>query len=155
MSADGLPSQNGKRRLPRTAFKPGQSGNPAGPKPGTRHAALAALDVIGQENAAAVLKSVVEAAQTGDMRAAEIILRRAWPERKGRPLVFDLPTMKNSADLVEAIAAVSAAMAAGVLTTEEAAAAASVLETHRRVIDTSDLAARIAALEAGRGGAQP
>ena len=152
MSADDLSRQNGRRRLPRTAFKPGQSGNPRGPKPGTRHAALVALDAIGQENAAAVLQSVVEAAQTGDMRAAEILLRRAWPERKGRPLQFDLPRMESAGDLVKAMGAISGAMASGTLTTEEAAAAASVLEAHRRAIDTQDLAARVAALEAGQSG---
>jgi hypothetical protein len=146
-------NQPHKRRGVGKPFQPGKSGNPAGKPSGTRSAALAALDAIGEAGARGVLEKIVEQAREGDVRAAEIILRRCWPERKGRPLEFGLPTMKTAADLVEAIAAVSAAMAAGVLTTEEAAAAASVLETHRRVIDTSDLAARVAALEAGRGGA--
>ena len=140
------------QRSERGRFQPGRSGNPAGKPAGTRHAALVALDAIGQENAAAVLQSVVEAAQTGDMRAAEILLRRAWPERKGRPLQFDLPPMETAGDLVKAMSAISGAMASGTLTTEEAAAAASVLEAHRRAIDTQDLAARVAALEAGQSG---
>jgi hypothetical protein len=132
-------------------FRPGQSGNPAGKPAGIRHAALVALDAIGQAGAEAVLKAVVAQALEGDTRAADILLRRVWPERKGRPLQFGLPTMKTAADLVDAMSAISTAMAAGILTTEEAAAAASVLETHRRVIDTSDIAARVAALEAGNG----
>ena len=57
--------------------------------------------------------------------------------------------MKTPADLTDAMSAVSVAMAAGELSPEEAASAASVIEVHRRALDTHDLAARIAALEAG------
>ena len=143
-----LNNQPGKpRRGPGRRFSAGQSGNPAGKPAGTRHAALVALDAIGQAEAAGVLKAVVEAAQTGDMRAAEIILRRAWPERKGRPLVFELPPMETAEDLVKAMGAISAAMASGTLTTEEAAAAASVLDAHRSALHTQDLAARLVAVE--------
>ncbi len=84
------------------------------------------------------------------MRAAEILLRRCWPERRGRPLRFDMPAVVNAKDLPAAMAAVSAAMSAGELTPEEATAVSAVLETHRRVIDTHDLAERITALEAAQ-----
>ena len=57
--------------------------------------------------------------------------------------------MKTPADLTDVMSAVSVAMAAGELSPEEAASAASVIEVHRRALDTHDLAARIAALEAG------
>jgi Family of unknown function (DUF5681) len=130
-------------------FKPGQSGNPAGKPAGIRHAALVALDAIGQAGAEAVLEKVVAQALEGDTRAADILLRRVWPERKGRPVTFHLPIMKTPADLTDAMSAVSVAMAAGELSPEEAASAASVIEVHRRALDTHDLAARIAALEAG------
>ena len=129
-------------------FEPGQSGNPSGRPRGTRHKALLALDAIGEEAAKEVLEAVVSAAKGGDMRAAEILLRRLWPERKGRVVEFDLPPIAGASDAVKAVAAIVDAVAAGQLTPEEAQAVASVVEIQRKKIETAELAERIAALEA-------
>jgi hypothetical protein len=132
-------------------FASGQSGNPAGRPKGARHKALLALDAIGEQGAADVLRKVVEEAKAGDLRAAEILLRRLWPERKGRSIELDLPALKTPADLVKATAAIAEAVASGEVTPEEGQAVAAVIDMHRRVIETEDLAARIAALEAREG----
>ena len=129
-------------------FAPGQSGNPAGKPTGTRNAALLALDATGADNAAAVMQAVVDAARGGDMRAAEILLSRLWPQRKGRPVALDLPALNTALDVSAALAATAAAMAEGTLSPEEAGAVAAVIETQRRAIETLDLEVRIAALEA-------
>ena len=47
MVDEAAPKQRGRGR----PFKPGQSGNPRGKPPGTRHAALLVLDAIGAEGA--------------------------------------------------------------------------------------------------------
>ena len=130
----------------------GQSGNPSGRPKGARHAALMALDSIGAGAAADVMEAVVDAAKAGDMRAADILLRRLWPERKGRPLMVDLPSITGAADLPAAVGAVVQAVATGDLTPEEGQAIAGILETQRRAIETADLSSRIEALElAGDG----
>ena len=124
---------------------------PGRPK-GARHAALLALDAIGADAAREVMGAVVGAAVAGDMRASEILLRRLWPERKGRPLMVDLPPITGAADLPAAVGAVVQSVAAGDLTPEEGQAIAGILETQRRAIETADLAARIEALELAGGG---
>ena len=129
-------------------WQPGQSGNPAGKPKGARHAALIALDAIGAENAQDVLASVVAAAKAGDMRAADILLRRLWPERKGRPVALDLPKLCSAADLASALGAVAGAVASGELSPEEGQAVAAILEVQRRAIETAELETRIAVLEA-------
>lgn len=135
-------------------WQKGESGNPAGRPKGARHAALLALDAIGQEGAAEVMRRVVEGAKGGDMRAAELLLRRLWPERKGRPIELELPALNTSADVVAATSAIAAAVAAGEVSPEEGQAVAAIVETHRRAIETEDLERRLAALEAAqRGGA--
>jgi hypothetical protein len=122
-------------------------GNPGRPK-GARHAALVALEAIGQDHAENVLRKAIELAEAGDVRAIEIILRRFLPERKGRPVAFSLPELRTAEDPVRATSAIAAAVAAGDLTPEEAQAVAAVVETHRRSVETADLEKRLAALEA-------
>ena len=134
------------RRAPGGRFARGKAGGPGRPR-GVRHAALAALDAIGTEAAEDVLRRVVEDAKAGDLRAAEILLRRLWPERKGRPVEVALPEVASAADLVPALAAVVASIARGELTPEEAQAICAVLESQRRAIETAELEARVAALE--------
>ena len=128
-------------------WQPGQSGNPAGRPRGSRNAALLALDAIGAEGAAEVMQAVVGAAKAGDMRAADILLRRLWPEGKGRPVAFTLPPMRAAADIVPALAAVADAVAAGDLSPEEGHAVAGIVEVQRRAIETADLERRLLALE--------
>jgi len=128
-------------------WQPGQSGNPAGRPKGTRHAALLALDAIGLEASKEIMAAVVGAAKGGDMRAADILLRRLWPERKGRPLSLELPALRSAADLPAVLGAVADAVAAGELTPDEGQSVAALLEVQRRAIETAELEARIVALE--------
>lgn len=129
-------------------FRKGKSGNPAGRRPGSRNKALMALDKIGAEGAEAVLRQTVQAAQGGDMRAAELILSRVWPARRGRPVTLArLPAIETPADLARALGAVADAVAAGSITPDEGQAVAAVLEAQRRAVETVELAERIARLE--------
>lgn len=65
------------------------------------------------------------------MVAARIILDRLVPPRKGRPVPLGLPTVTTAGDL----------------TPEEASAVSSVLEGHRKMVETEELAARLQRLE--------
>ena len=154
-AAEGLPgpTTNGREtaaagggRAPGGRFAPGNPGGPGRPK-GARHAALAALDAIGAEAAEEVLRRVVDDARGGDLRAAELLLSRLWPERKGRPVEVALPEVASAADLVPALAAVVAATTRGEVTPEEAQTICAVLEMQRKAIETAELEARVAALE--------
>jgi hypothetical protein len=109
-----------------------------------------ALDAIGAEAGSDVLAAVVAAAKGGDVRAADIILRRLWPERKGRPVQMDLPAITAAGDIMAALGAVTDAVATGELSPEEGAAVAGILEVQRRAAETLELEARIAALEQNR-----
>ncbi len=133
-------------------FQPGQSGNPAGKPKGARNRALAALDAIGEEHAPAILQTVVDAAKGGDVRAAETILSRIWPVRKGRPVSgVELPAIATPADLVTALSVVAKAVGDGDLSPDEAQAVAGILEIQRRAAETLNLEQRLAALEQKSG----
>ncbi|MCV3734983.1 DUF5681 domain-containing protein [Rhizobium sp. TRM96647] len=130
-----------------TRFKPGQSGNPSGRRAGSRSKVLVALDALGEGEAEAIVLAMVEKAKDGDATAARTILDRIWPARKGARLQFDLPEVAKADELPGAIAAVTRQMADGEISPDEGAAIVTLLEAHRKAIETSELAARVAALE--------
>ena len=144
-AADNTPRRQRGRPWPK-----GTSGNPKGPGTGSRNRASLLLDRMAEDEAEAVLQSVLTAAKAGDMGAAKVLLDRIWPARKGRPVGLDLPEMRTPADLAAALGAVAGAVARAELSPEEGAAVAAVLETQRRAIETAQLEQRIAALEAAR-----
>lgn len=133
-------------RLPDGTFAPGNKLS-RGRALGSRNRATAILDDIADGEAEGVLRSVLDAARGGDMRACELILSRTWPAKKGRPVHLALPAMQSAADVSAALGALVEAVAAGEVTPYEAAPVAAMLETRRKAIETADLEARIAALE--------
>jgi hypothetical protein len=139
--------ENADAKQARGRWQPGTSGNPAGKPLGARHAALVALDAIGAEAGNDIMAAVVSAAKGGDMRAADILLRRLWPERKGRPVRIDLPAIRTPSDITAALAAVTDAVAAGEVSPGEGAEVAGILEAQRRAVETVELERRIAMLE--------
>lgn len=128
-------------------FKPGQSGNPAGRRAGSRSKVLLALDALGEGEAESIVKAMIEKAKSGDSVAGRTILERIWPPRKGARLHFDLPEIATANDLPGAIAVVNLQVAEGEISPDEGALIVGLLEAHRKAIETSDLAARLAALE--------
>ncbi len=132
----------------------GKSGNPAGRAKDSRNAALLALDAIGSEAGKDIMEAVVSAAKAGDMRAADILLRRLWPERKGRPVTLDLPAITAPGDIVAALRVITGAVSAGELSPDEGAAIAGILETQRRAVETVELERRLMVVEQSivRGG---
>jgi uncharacterized protein DUF5681 len=130
-------------------FEPGGPGGPGRPQ-GSRNAATLMLDRIADEAGKAILEKMIEAAKSGDMRAAELVLQRIWPARKSRPIALTLPTIQSAADVVAAVGAVADAVGAGDITPDEGQAVASILEAKRKAIETVNLEARLSALEQER-----
>jgi hypothetical protein len=106
-----------------------------------------AAEALLDGEAEGLTRKAVELALAGDTVALRLCLERLVPPRKDRPIVFDLPTIGSAADHPAALAAVLVAVAAGELTPSEAEAFASIMELHRRAIETGELADRLAALE--------
>ena len=131
----------------RYGFKPGQSGNPAGRREGSRNKASLMAEKLMEGDTEGVIRAVIEKAKDGDMQAAKLILDRVVPLRKGRPIQIALPDMGDSTDVVKALSAMLQAVATGELSPEEAQSVASIIETQRRAIETLELETRIAELE--------
>jgi hypothetical protein len=128
-------------------FQPGQSGNPSGRPKGARHKTTLLAEKLMQDDAEAVVNSVLSAAKTGDMTAARIVLDRLYPARRDNPVTFTLPKIESASDAAGAIAAILSAVASGELTPGEAETVCKLVETHIKALEASEFERRLAALE--------
>lgn len=138
-----------KRNPPRSAWKPGQSGNPTGKKPGSRNKATMAVLALMETGAKRIAEVVIDAAKAGDLTAARIVLDKLVPVVKERTVTLPtMPSTESPAGVAEAQAAILQAVAAGDLTPGEAATLSGIVENRRKAIETQELEQRISALEA-------
>ena len=129
-------------------WKKGQSGNPAGMPKGTRHRATMLAEKFMEDEAEDIVRAVVNAAKAGDPTAMRLCIDRLAPLRKGRPITFDLPDIETASDITKAFCMIAKAMAAGGLTPDEAGTVATVIEAHRKAIETAEFEERLRRLEA-------
>jgi hypothetical protein len=115
-------------------FEKGHPGGPGRPR-GSRNDVNLMLDQVAEEGVAAIVRKVMAAATEGDMKAARLVLGRAWTAPRGRPLQVELPAIDTPADLLAAHGAVAAAVSDGRLTAAESASLSTMLETHRRAFE--------------------
>lgn len=132
-----------KRKLPSTAWKSGQSGNPRGRKPGTGE--VAKLRAAISARVPELLDTLMTKALDGDVGAARLLLERAVaPLKSVDPAqVLNLP----GGTLTERGQAVLGAIEAGELSPGQGAALIGAIGSLARVTEIDDLAARVAALE--------
>ncbi len=122
-----------------------------GRPPGSRNKSTQWFDELGNEGAEQAIRTVTDKAARGNMQAATILLARTWPRRRGRPVKLELPAVETPAGLVQAQAALVAAVSRGELTPSEAAEVSALLDNQRRAIESTDHEARLQALEEARG----
>ena len=142
-SKDGQKTADGK-------FAPGNKLGKGRPQ-GSRNKASLAVDALLEGEAEALTRKAIDTALEGDTTALRLCLERLCPPRKDRPVSFDLPPIEAPEDAVTAISALLAAVAEGSVTPGEAQAISTVIEAHRRTLETEDIERRLAALEAEKG----
>lgn len=143
-------NNDSQTRLKGWQFAPGNPGGPGRPE-GSRNRATLVLDQLAEGDAEKILAKVLAMADGGDLKAAEVILARVWPIRKGRRVSLKLPSVSTPQDVLAAISAVVEATAEGELTPDEAALIAGLLDTKRKAIETVAIEERLAKLEASKG----
>jgi hypothetical protein len=107
---------------------------------------MAVLGLL-EGQAEALTQRAVELALDGDTVALRLCLERLAPPPRDAPVEFTLPPMKTSRDAAEAAGAVLQAVSQGELTPAEGAVVMGLVNAYRRTLETSELEARVAALE--------
>lgn len=136
-----------RKKPPPHAWKPGESGNPAGRPRGTGQ--IAKLRAAIAVHVPAIVEKLTAAALAGDVGAARLLLERAIPPIKATEETAALALPDGT--LTEQGRAVVASIAAGELAPTQGAALLSSLGTLAKLTETDELTRRIEALE-GRDG---
>jgi len=132
----------------RGTWKPGQSGNPAGRKPGTGEVAQIRASIA--ERVPELLEAMMIKALEGDVGAARLLLERAVAPLKAAEQTQALCLPDGT--LTEQGRAVLASVAAGQLAPGQGAALVSAIGTLARVAEIDELAKRIEKLEGVQNG---
>jgi hypothetical protein len=132
----------------RGSWKPGQSGNPAGRKPGTGEVAQIRAAIA--ERVPELLTAMMAKALEGDVGAARLLLERAVAPLKAAEQTQALTLPDGS--LTQQGRAVLACVAAGELAPGQGAALVSAIGTLARVAEIDELAKRIDKLEEKQNG---
>jgi hypothetical protein len=125
-------------------FEPGNSGKPKG----ARHKITRAIEELMEGEHEALTRVALDKAKGGDMIALRLCMERLCPVRRDSHVSFALPAVASAGDAVGASSSVITAVAAGDITPDEGARVMLLLTAHKAIVETGDLEARIAALEA-------
>ena len=132
------------KKRPPGRWKPGESGNPGGRKPGTGE--VAKLRAAIADRVPELLDKLMAQALEGDTSAARLLLERAVAPLKAieQPQALSLP----NGTLTDQGRAVLASVASGELAPGQGAALLGAIGTLARATELDELIARISALEA-------
>ena len=115
-------------------FAVGNRGKPLG----ARNKVAAEIDRLLEEGAEDAFRTIMHAARCGNVAAAQWIIDRVAPARKGRPISLEnFPPINGAADFAPALSAIASSVANGDLSVEEAALAARVLREFLEIIETA------------------
>ena len=141
------PKNNGRKTD--GTFAPGNA--LGGKTKGARHKATMAVEELLDGQVEQLTQKAVEAALGGDMTAMRLCLERICPPRKDQPVLIDLPEMTTSIGASRVMAGILEAVADGDITPDEARGVSSIVEVYRKTLETSELEARLSALEQVKG----
>jgi hypothetical protein len=131
-------------------FQPGNTIGKAGRPQGSRNSATIALQALLDGEGEAITRKAIELAKAGDSTAMRLVIERLIPPTRERRVNLTLPKVTTASDVTGAIGAVLEAVASGELAPGEGQAIAGLLEAQRKSIETVQLEARVAELEARR-----
>lgn len=131
----------------RPGWKPGQSGNPAGKRKGTRNRATLLAIAVMEKDVKAISKVITAAALGGNLHAARMVLDRLVPPARERPVSIELPDTSTAEGIAQAQLVILEAVGKGNLAPSEAATLSGIVDARRKALETQEFEVRLAALE--------
>jgi hypothetical protein len=128
-------------------FVKGQSGNPAGRRPGSRNKVTQLVEEMVEGRAETLTKEMLDHACLGNPTALRICFGQLMPQRRGAPVPISLPPVETLADLDKWSIAILNGIASGEMNAAEAVELMKVVESVSRRLKAAETDARVARLE--------
>lgn len=128
-------------------FRKGRSGNPLGRPRGIRNKATITAEALFEGEIEGICRKAIEEAKRGNIQAIKLVLDRILPPKKEPPIFIDLPVMKTSSGILEAIHRVAQAVSRGELSPTEGDYLTRIIERQAKVIEMNNLEERLKKLE--------
>jgi HAMP domain-containing protein len=127
-------------------FIKGQSGNPAGGKPGMPHKVTREVHRLAGKAGPAIVRSIIEKARAGDPFYASLFIRYLLPKSKLNPEPVEIAKPATAEEAVERIAEITKKIAAGTLDIDTAQALLQGLQAFISAHSTIQLEGEVQAL---------
>lgn len=131
-----------KKKTPPGGWKPGESGNPKGRVPGVERVRQL-LDPHREE----LVAKAVQLALSGDSTALRLCMDRMAPPPRAETPPVVIPGLSETRDMSEKARLIVNATGEGIVSPDAAATLLGAIANAAKIIETEELAGRIAALE--------
>jgi hypothetical protein len=136
-----------KKTAKSNRWQKGQSGNPAGRPAGSRNKASLAVENIFSDEADRLSRKCIKLAMKGNIQALKLCIERICPVRKDVPINVQLPRVQSVEDATKLTTSLLEKVATGELTPSQGELLSRMIEKHVRVMQLTDLEARLQQLE--------
>lgn len=141
-----MPENTGKKQE-QTLFQRGHSGNPKGRPKGKRNKSTLLAQSLLENDVEAICTRLLVEAKEGNIQAIKIVMDRILPVRKELPIALDLPEIKSSTDLLNAISAITSAVGSGIISPSEGEALSRIIDINLKAVALQDFEKRLILLE--------
>ena len=128
-------------------WKKGQSGNPSGRPVGSRNKASIAVENLFLDEQERLSRKCIKLAMRGNMQALKLCIERICPVRRDSPINVNLPRVKTVEDSVKLTTSLIDKVTSGELTPSQGELLSRLIEKHVKVMQLTDLEARLQLLE--------
>src|SRR5438128_2567051 len=120
------------------------AGNPGRPR-GSKNRTTAIAQALLADEETELVRKAIDLAKAGDVQMLKFLLDRLLPTE--RLIKVDIPRLDFADEAIDAMAAISGAIAEGQITPSEGAALSSMISGYSRTLDVAELSKRIEAIE--------
>jgi hypothetical protein len=127
-----------------TRGRPFAKGNPGRPR-GSKNRTTAIAQALLADEETELVRKAIDLAKAEDVQMLKFLLDRLLP--KERLIKVDIPRLDFADEAIDAMAAISGAIAEGQITPSEGADLSSMISGYSRTLDVAELSKRIEAIE--------